>query len=101
MIGNLTPGFTFILAIIFRMENLALRSLSTWAKIIGTVVSVSGAMLVVLFIKAQRSYRLHQCRHNLFYGLYNQYSQDGSLVAYCFSLRTYFFQSGTLYRPKL
>ena len=31
------------------MENLALRSLSTWAKIIGTVVSVSGAMLVVLY----------------------------------------------------
>ncbi|KAL9458469.1 hypothetical protein AB3S75_007349 [Citrus x aurantiifolia] len=49
MIGNLTPGFTFILAIIFRMENLALRSLSTWAKIIGTVVAVSGAMLVVLY----------------------------------------------------
>ncbi|KAH9742040.1 WAT1-related protein [Citrus sinensis] len=49
MIGNLTPGFTFILAIIFRMENLALSSLSTWAKIIGTLVSVSGAMLVVLY----------------------------------------------------
>ncbi|KAH9742036.1 WAT1-related protein [Citrus sinensis] len=31
------------------MEKLALRSLGTWAKIIGTVVSVSGAMLVVLY----------------------------------------------------
>ncbi|KAL9454920.1 hypothetical protein AB3S75_010345 [Citrus x aurantiifolia] len=49
MISNLTPGFTFTLAIIFRMEKLALRSLGTWAKIIGTVVSVSGAMLVVLY----------------------------------------------------
>ncbi|KAK9221351.1 hypothetical protein WN944_009777 [Citrus x changshan-huyou] len=39
MISNLTPAFTFILAIIF----------STWAKILGTIVSVSGAMLVVLY----------------------------------------------------
>ncbi|KAH9790527.1 WAT1-related protein [Citrus sinensis] len=45
MISNLTPAFTFILAIIFRMEKLALGSLSTWAKILGTIVSVSGAML--------------------------------------------------------
>ncbi|KAH9790526.1 WAT1-related protein [Citrus sinensis] len=49
MISNLTPAFTFILAIIFRMEKLALGSLSTWAKILGTIVSVSGAMLVVLY----------------------------------------------------
>ena len=32
-----------------RMEKLALGSLSTWAKILGTIVSVSGAMLVVLY----------------------------------------------------
>lgn len=31
-----------------RMEKLALRSSSTQAKIIGTIVSISGAMLVVL-----------------------------------------------------
>ncbi|KAH9742039.1 WAT1-related protein [Citrus sinensis] len=31
------------------MEKLAFRSLSTWAKILGTIVSVSGAMLVVLY----------------------------------------------------
>ncbi|KAK9221352.1 hypothetical protein WN944_009778 [Citrus x changshan-huyou] len=31
------------------MEKLALGSLSTWAKILGTIVSVSGAMLVVLY----------------------------------------------------
>lgn len=48
-ISNLTPGFTFILAIIFRMERVALRSTSTQAKLIGTIVSVSGAFVVVLY----------------------------------------------------
>ncbi|KAH9742066.1 WAT1-related protein [Citrus sinensis] len=40
-ISNLTPAFTFTLAILFRMEKLALRTLSTQAKIIGTMVSIS------------------------------------------------------------
>lgn len=31
------------------MEKLALRSLSTRAKLIGTIVSISGAMVVVLY----------------------------------------------------
>ncbi|KAF2308576.1 hypothetical protein GH714_010876 [Hevea brasiliensis] len=47
--SNLTPAFTFILAIIFRMESLALKSFSTQAKIIGTVLSISGALVVVLY----------------------------------------------------
>ncbi|XP_050271304.1 WAT1-related protein At5g40240-like [Quercus robur] len=49
-ISNLIPAFTFILAVIFRMEILALRSSITQAKIMGTIVSISGA-LVVLFYK--------------------------------------------------
>ncbi|XP_023874356.1 WAT1-related protein At5g40230 isoform X3 [Quercus suber] len=49
-ISNLSPAFTYILAVIFRMENLALRSSITQAKIIGTLVSISGAF-VVLFYK--------------------------------------------------
>ncbi|CAL5368089.1 unnamed protein product [Camellia sinensis] len=48
-ISNLVPAFTFILALIFRMEKLALRSSSSQAKIIGTVVSISGAFLVTLY----------------------------------------------------
>ncbi|XP_050271305.1 WAT1-related protein At5g40230-like isoform X1 [Quercus robur] len=48
-ISNLTPAFTFILALIFRMEKLGLRSSSTQAKIMGTIVSISGAMVVVLY----------------------------------------------------
>ncbi|KAL4653533.1 hypothetical protein ACB092_01G310600 [Castanea dentata] len=49
-ISNLVPAFTFILAVIFRMEIIALRSSITQAKIMGTIVSISGA-LVVLFYK--------------------------------------------------
>nr|XP_011468249.1 PREDICTED: WAT1-related protein At5g40240-like isoform X3 [Fragaria vesca subsp. vesca] len=48
-ISNLTPAFTFILAIIFRMEMLSMRSTSTQAKVIGTLVSISGALVVVLY----------------------------------------------------
>ncbi|KAK4603753.1 hypothetical protein RGQ29_012312 [Quercus rubra] len=48
-ISNLTPAFTFILAVIFRMENLALRCSITQAKIMGTIVSISGALVVVFY----------------------------------------------------
>ncbi|XP_051144177.1 WAT1-related protein At3g28050-like [Andrographis paniculata] len=46
---NLIPGFTFILAIIFRLEQLACRSSSFLAKAIGTVVSIAGAFIVTLY----------------------------------------------------
>ncbi|CAG7902564.1 unnamed protein product [Brassica rapa] len=48
-ISNLTPAFTFTLAIIFRMEQVRLSSSATQAKIIGTLVSISGALVVVLY----------------------------------------------------
>ncbi|GKD87258.1 WAT1-related protein [Tanacetum coccineum] len=46
---NLIPGFTFILAILFRMEAINLGSSTTQAKFIGTVVSIAGAILVTLY----------------------------------------------------
>ncbi|XP_075636924.1 WAT1-related protein At3g28050-like [Castanea sativa] len=48
-ISNLVPAFTFILAIIFRMEKVALRSTSSQAKILGTIISISGAFVVTLY----------------------------------------------------
>ncbi|XVF58117.1 hypothetical protein PTKIN_Ptkin07bG0037100 [Pterospermum kingtungense] len=48
-VGNLSPAFTFILAVLFRIEKIALRSSTTQAKIIGTIVSISGALVVVLY----------------------------------------------------
>lgn len=47
--SNLTPATTFILAILFRMEKLSLRSLSSQAKIVGTMVSIIGAFVVILY----------------------------------------------------
>ncbi|CAH2080014.1 unnamed protein product, partial [Thlaspi arvense] len=48
-ISNLTPAFTFTLAVIFRMERVVLRSTASQAKIIGAIVSISGALVVVLY----------------------------------------------------
>ncbi|KAJ1432724.1 EamA domain [Sesbania bispinosa] len=48
-ISNLVPAFTFLFAIFFRMENVAIRSSSSQAKVLGTVVSISGAFVVTLY----------------------------------------------------
>lgn len=48
-IGNLIPVFTFILAVILRMEKLDLRSSSSLAKCLGTVIAISGAMVATLY----------------------------------------------------
>lgn len=47
--SNVIPAFTFILAIIFRMEKLAWRSSTSQAKILGTVVSITGAIVVIFY----------------------------------------------------
>ncbi|XP_004502589.1 WAT1-related protein At3g28050-like isoform X2 [Cicer arietinum] len=46
---NLVPGFTFILAILFGMEQLDWRSSSSLAKLLGTIVSISGAFVATLY----------------------------------------------------
>lgn len=48
-ISNLVPAFTFILAIIFRMESVTFRSSSSRAKVLGAIVSISGAFVVTLY----------------------------------------------------
>lgn len=48
-ISNLVPAFTFILAVIFRMETLSFSKISTRAKFLGTIVSVTGAFVVTLY----------------------------------------------------
>eukprot|EP00268_Persea_americana_P004524 TRINITY_DN11446_c0_g1_i2.p1 TRINITY_DN11446_c0_g1~~TRINITY_DN11446_c0_g1_i2.p1 ORF type:complete len:352 (-),score=63.04 TRINITY_DN11446_c0_g1_i2:466-1521(-) len=47
--SNLIPAFTFILAIIFRLEKLDIRSSRSQAKLVGTLVSISGALVVTLY----------------------------------------------------
>ncbi|XP_010435927.1 PREDICTED: WAT1-related protein At5g40240 [Camelina sativa] len=48
-ISNLTPAFTFTLAVVFRMERVMLSSSATQAKIIGAILSISGALVIVLY----------------------------------------------------
>ncbi|KVF39680.1 Drug/metabolite transporter [Cynara cardunculus var. scolymus] len=49
VMSNLAPAFTFILAFFFRMEKLNLRSYTSQAKIVGTIVSISGALVATLY----------------------------------------------------
>ncbi|KAI3407358.1 WAT1-related protein, partial [Psidium guajava] len=46
---NLIPAFTFILAIISRMEKVNWQSSSSQAKLVGTIASILGAFVVTLY----------------------------------------------------
>ncbi|KAL4187103.1 hypothetical protein AMTRI_Chr09g37500 [Amborella trichopoda] len=48
-LGNLCPAFTFVLAIIFRMERARLKSPRGQAKILGTLISLGGAMIFIFY----------------------------------------------------
>uniref|UniRef100_A0A7N1A921 EamA domain-containing protein n=1 Tax=Kalanchoe fedtschenkoi TaxID=63787 RepID=A0A7N1A921_KALFE len=48
-ITNVQPALTFVLAIIFRMEKVDIRCFTSQIKILGTVVSVSGALTMTLY----------------------------------------------------
>ncbi|CAJ1931504.1 unnamed protein product [Sphenostylis stenocarpa] len=48
-IEDLLPAFTFLIAVVFRMEKLDLKLRSCQAKTIGTVVSIGGALIVTLY----------------------------------------------------
>lgn len=46
---NVLPAITFIMATIFRLEKVDIRKLPSQAKIIGTIVTVAGAMLMTIY----------------------------------------------------
>ncbi|KAK8709068.1 hypothetical protein V6N13_060099 [Hibiscus sabdariffa] len=48
-LANLIPAFTFLLAVVFRMEKLELRSTKSQIKILGTLVSIAGALVITLY----------------------------------------------------
>ncbi|XP_015573631.1 WAT1-related protein At5g40240 isoform X2 [Ricinus communis] len=48
-LANLIPIFTFLLAVITRMETLDIRRSSSQAKSLGAIVSVAGAFVVTLY----------------------------------------------------
>ncbi|XP_074309829.1 WAT1-related protein At3g28050-like isoform X3 [Silene latifolia] len=47
--NNLSPALTFLMGILFRMENLNLRAQSSLLKLVGTFVSISGAFVVIFY----------------------------------------------------
>ncbi|KAH7863722.1 hypothetical protein Vadar_021213 [Vaccinium darrowii] len=48
-INNMLPAMTFIMAIIFRMEKIDVKKVIHQAKIVGTIVTAGGAMLMTLY----------------------------------------------------
>ncbi|MED6155704.1 hypothetical protein PIB30_007572 [Stylosanthes scabra] len=47
---NLVPGFTFVLAVLFRLEQFDWRNSSSLAKSLGTIVSIAGAFVATLYM---------------------------------------------------
>ncbi|KAM1049237.1 hypothetical protein ACFX2C_028360 [Malus domestica] len=47
--SNMLPAMTFVLAVIFRMEMLDIKKVRCQAKVLGTVLTVAGAMLMTLY----------------------------------------------------
>ncbi|PWA89770.1 eamA domain, WAT1-related protein [Artemisia annua] len=48
-LSNLDPANTFLIAVIFRMEKIKIRSSSSRAKLLGTLIAVSGAMVFTFY----------------------------------------------------
>lgn len=47
--SNMLPAMTFVMAVIFRMEKVDLKKVIYQAKVVGTIVTVGGAMLMTLY----------------------------------------------------
>ncbi|GMI83309.1 Usually multiple acids move in and out Transporters 9 [Hibiscus trionum] len=47
--SNMLPAMTFIMAVMFRMEKIDVKKVRCQAKIVGTMVTVAGAMLMTLY----------------------------------------------------
>lgn len=91
--ANLVPAVTFILAVSFRLERLALKTMSGKAKVVGTLIGIAGAM-VLTFVKGTEiklwSTHFHLLKHGQDYQNHtnNRHAQVlGALlsVASCFS----------------
>ncbi|OIW02429.1 hypothetical protein TanjilG_05022 [Lupinus angustifolius] len=46
---NVLPAITFMMALVFRLETVNLKKIHSLAKVIGTAVTVSGAMVMTLY----------------------------------------------------
>lgn len=46
---NVLPAMTFVLAVILRMEKIKMKSIYTQAKITGTIITVAGALVMIMY----------------------------------------------------
>ncbi|XP_020244936.1 WAT1-related protein At1g21890-like [Asparagus officinalis] len=46
---NIIPSITFVMAVILRMEKVNIKQIRSQAKVIGTLVTVAGAILMILY----------------------------------------------------
>ncbi|KAK9052420.1 hypothetical protein SSX86_029049 [Deinandra increscens subsp. villosa] len=58
-ISNLSPAITFMAAAIFRMEKIDMRSRSSVAKLSGTIIAISGAMVFTFYQGPQLFVTIH------------------------------------------
>ncbi|CAH9062244.1 unnamed protein product [Cuscuta europaea] len=47
--SNILPAMTFVMAVIFKMEKVNIKKVRCQAKVVGTLVTVGGAMLMTLY----------------------------------------------------
>ncbi|XXG53004.1 hypothetical protein AAC387_Pa03g1185 [Persea americana] len=47
--SNMLPAMTFVMAVLFRMEKVNIKKVRCQAKVVGTIVTVAGAMLMTLY----------------------------------------------------
>ncbi|KAL6328061.1 hypothetical protein AAG906_033331 [Vitis piasezkii] len=47
--SNMLPAMTFVMAVIFRMEKINMKRVRCQAKVVGTIVTVAGAMVMTLY----------------------------------------------------
>lgn len=47
--SNILPAMTFVMAVFCRMENVEIRKLRCQVKVVGTLLTVGGAMLMTLY----------------------------------------------------
>ncbi|GMI96393.1 Usually multiple acids move in and out Transporters 40 [Hibiscus trionum] len=48
-LANLIPAYTFLLAVVFRMEKLELKSTKSRIKILGALVAIAGSLIITLY----------------------------------------------------
>ncbi|XP_057833300.2 WAT1-related protein At5g07050 [Cryptomeria japonica] len=95
---NLIPVITFLMAIIFRVERIDIKSLVGQAKVLGTLVCVSGAMSMTFYkgIKIQLwPSPFHLSEHNERDGKSEDLTKGSVLVVTsCISLSAWFILQG-------